>query len=440
MNKQYTVQVRVSLKDYPDVEPITSTVNCKIFNCRLTDLTAPEDLSQVYYIRTNELSVQFADFTQEPDCGYPIEYSFSDLPAWIESDSGDRSLALQSQDINDQGKYVINVIGSTPVEYPYEAVTASMTITVDAKFDCKQDEIVELKQIADQKIDLTDSGAPSILPTEFSQILESCPETFNLQKLSDLGWQSLSIFEQSIISIDASSNGEIVIGTDDRELDGEQWTLKFTVTSSAGVQSKSVEFDINFVDACWDATLFEAEFTQRSYNFVLYRDELKLSFSPMTVSMDCGGVFYELDYLSGPSGVASEIEILTQSSMLAADLDTREWLGSHQLRITGFNGLKDEDSPYGNQGVFNSIQSQTVTIKIEDPCKSTQIDTFSAGFPESIMVPLGQSQEIIELTGPKNSVSVLYGNGYNACGPVEYRILNEEGTETAKSTHFFLSS
>ena len=77
----------------------------------------------------------------------------------------------------------------------------------------------------------------------------------------------------------------------------------------------------------------------------------------MTVSMDCGGVFYELDYISGPSGVASEIEILTQSSMLAADLDTREWLGSHQLRITGFNGLKDEDSPYGNQGVFNSIQS-----------------------------------------------------------------------------------
>lgn len=56
------------------------------------------------------------------------------------------------------------------------------------------------------------------------------------------------------------------------------------------------------------------------------------------------------------------------------------------------------------------------------------------------MVQSGLNQEILELTGPTNSISTVYGNGYNQCGSLQYQIYNEEGNALARTSHFFLTS
>ena len=131
MNTDYVVQVRVSLADYPQIAPVSATVTCKVLTCKLDNLVAPDDLQATYYIRTHQIEVGFAEFTQKPDCGYPITYSFeqasgSDLPAWISASEAEKLLSIVSYDINDQGQYTILVTGSTPEGYAYEQVTATM--------------------------------------------------------------------------------------------------------------------------------------------------------------------------------------------------------------------------------------------------------------------------------------------------------------------------
>ena len=46
----------------------------------------------------------------------------------------------------------------------------------------------------------------------------------------------------------------------------------------------------------------------------------------------------------------------------------------------------------------------------------------------------------VRLTGPKNSVSQLYGNGYNSCGSLSYQILDSNARKTANSPIFSLES
>lgn len=42
--------------------------------------------------------------------------------------------------------------------------------------------------------------------------------------------------------------------------------------------------------------------------------------------------------------------------------------------------------------------------------------------------------------GPTNSVSVTFGNGFDACGPIAYSILNEDRTARATTSKFYLRS
>ena len=157
----------------------------------------------------------------------------------------------------------------------------------------------------------------------------------------------------------------------------------------------------------------------------------------MTVSMDCGGVFYALNYVRGPLRDSSELHVLESS--IEAELEDREWIGEHTLKVTGYNGLRDEESPYGDEGVFLSTVSEEIKLRVEDPCLATEINT-NTEFPSQIMVQAGETQEILEITGPTNSISSVYGNGYNSCGPLAYQIYDEEGSQLARSSHFFLTS
>ena len=95
INMDLTVTLIVALEDYPGVEAESYEITFKVLTCKIDSLTPPVDKSVIYYIRTQEISVYFDAFVEEPECGYPLEYSFSledgsDLPSWIIADAENR--------------------------------------------------------------------------------------------------------------------------------------------------------------------------------------------------------------------------------------------------------------------------------------------------------------------------------------------------------------
>ena len=203
-----------------------------------------------------------------------------------------------------------------------------------------------------------------------------------------------------MISLDSVTH-EIYIASDVRELDGQQWTLKISVSSSSGSQSLSTEFDVVFRDACWEATLTAATFSQSSYVFELYRDILEVDFTPMTVDLDCGGTSYELERVSGPNINLNEFR--QDATSISADLFERKWIGTHTLRLRSFNGVLDPTSTLPNNGIFASVISSSVTIVVQDPCKETEIATLD--LLESFEVPEGETSNQLSIIGPTNSIS-----------------------------------
>ena len=76
-------------------------------------------------------------------------------------------------------------------------------------------------------------------------------------------------------------------------------------------------------------------------------------------------------------------------------------------------------------------------MTVTDPCISSLIQV-SELLPESMSVRPGRTSEELIVTGPTNSVSVEYGNGYNMCGPLGYEVLSEETRKPARSSQFIL--
>ena len=120
----------------------------------------------------------------------------------------------------------------------------------------------------------------------------------------------------------------------------------------------------------------------------MYRDDLAIDFNPMTVSMDCGGVFYKLNYISGPLDDDEKTGINILESTIESELEDRYWIGEHKIKITGYNGLRDPESPYGDEGVFLNIVSEVITITIIDPCTATEINS-NTEFPSQFIIPTG---------------------------------------------------
>lgn len=79
-----------------------------------------------------------------------------------------------------------------------------------------------------------------------------------------------------------------------------------------------------------------------------------------------------------------------------------------------------------------------MTIIVTDPCKDTQIS--SIGLPDSFSVPEGDTSSELTVTGPTNSISTLYGNGYDSCGPLSYQVLELETGLIVSSDHFSLKT
>ena len=210
-----------------------------------------------------------------------------------------------------------------------------------------------------------------------------------------------------------------------------------TISNSNDSQRLSQEFDITFIDACWSAEIEPVKFPQKSYTYRLYEDDISVLFTPMQVDSECGGKSYELQYVSGPnSGLAREITVT--SDRFFASLNSRQWAGTHTFRVNALNGVYDPNSTLGNKGIYGSKTSGPVTITVLDPCNASLISD-QAGFIEELEIPFGQTETSYIQKAPKNSASAQYGNGYDLCGPYQYKILNLN-KERVESEHFAISA
>lgn len=103
----------------------------------------------------------------------------------------------------------------------------------------------------------------------------------------------------------------------------------------------------------------------------------------------CGPPTYELVYVTGPLRDQSSI-VLTDGSF-SSELEDRSWIGTHSFKVKGLNGEKDKNSELGNEGVFGTTLSKTITVVIIDPCVNTILQGAASLFPATLSVPQGET-------------------------------------------------
>jgi len=167
----------------------------------------------------------------------------------------------------------------------------------------------------------------------------------------------------------------------------------------------------------------------------------RIEFRPMENKSEgssfCGGFTYSLLYVAG--GVSNEValetfKIETESSetphllrVTGRPMST-EWIGQHKFVIKGQNGVLDNSTgARGYKGLFDFVLSGELLVEIVDPCLNTKLNSDNSfGVPSTLTVPSGKLLLESVFKGPKDSVSILYGNGFDLCGSRSYKIAYED--------------
>ena len=96
----------------------------------------------------------------------------------------------------------------------------------------------------------------------------------------------------------------------------------------------------------------------------MHVDEISIDFLPLEVSEEsCTVVSYELEYIDGPLkdmnyAAGADLSLLVfngDTIETTTPLISRNWLGLHKLKVRGYNGSKDPDSSFGDEGVYSSV-------------------------------------------------------------------------------------
>ena len=108
---------------------------------------------------------------------------------------------------------------------------------------------------------------------------------------------------------------------------------------------------------------------------------------------------------------------------------TRTWLGTHSLVIRGTNGQQDSSATArGDGGLFDSVDSSPILVTIIDPCINSVVNSDNAfSLPSTFKVASGQTKNQLRIDGPSNSISLVYGNGFDRCGPLKYVLVDSSG-------------
>ena len=114
----------------------------------------------------------------------------------------------------------------------------------------------------------------------------------------------------------------------------------------------------------------------------------------------------------------------TRVEMLGAVQDF-SWLGSHQILIKSTNGVLDTAADArGVDGLYRSVLSDPILIMIINPCLTSVVNGDEGIVIENLSVKINKSVLNVNYTGPTDSASVTYGNGYDKCGNLTYSWLN----------------
>ena len=111
-------------------------------------------------------------------------------------------------------------------------------------------------------------------------------------------------------------------------------------------------------------------------------------------------------------------------------MNARSWLGIHNLRIKSTLGSYNSTlTAKGVNGMYESVNSKTVKLTILDPCRNSTVNGDLGLNITNMAVPEGTNKLMDVYLGPKNSISVIYGNGYDRCGPLKYSFLSLDGKQ-----------
>ena len=128
---------------------------------------------------------------------------------------------------------------------------------------------------------------------------------------------------------------------------------------------------------------------------------------------DCGGYTYVLEYEDGPLSSTQldlsvyEIQPDSDGSLkFAAKLEDTRAEGTHKLRIKCINGVEDlSEDARGVNGMYNHVYSNTIEVRINNPCRSSVVNDNAALAISDLIVPEGETSMDYSYAGPTNSIS-----------------------------------
>ena len=111
-------------------------------------------------------------------------------------------------------------------------------------------------------------------------------------------------------------------------------------------------------------------------------------------------------------------------------VNLQSWLGIHTLRIKSTLGsYNSSPTAKGVNGMYKSVNSKEVKLTILEPCRNSTVNGDLGLNITNMAVPEGKNKLMDVYLGPKNSISVIYGNGYDRCGPLKYSFLSLDGKQ-----------
>jgi len=191
------------------------------------------------------------------------------------------------------------MIGGAPLDKMDPTYAEELEINLIVNNDCQIDDVTALDVIDDEVYTIGFDGIRFFNPT-WSTTIPGCPVTYEIERVIDGGVSvPLTAKELAVLSHNIQ-DGQMQYSTNDFTLDQEVWTLKLFKRSTYSLSPNRdgiYQFDIKFIDRCWEADVTPATFGQGLYTFDLWQEET-IIFEQMidnTFGVDfCGGFTSEI--------------------------------------------------------------------------------------------------------------------------------------------------
>ena len=325
----YTVNYKVEMDESAlGVPPETGSFQLTIIGCqvdasKMNSPTPPP--SQSYIVYTPKKSFNWEDFTITT-CSYGVVHTYFlktiatgvsvpiPGPTMVTQKLVDKAFEIYTTDPLEVGSYEIIIRGTTEAGkmLPNPDFSKEQIIPLIVTNDCLGDKILVDPSYVIPDVDyIIDVDPVNFFTPQWQNSAYNCPVTYEIRRITkdvnNLDKRDvLTAHETAVISFD-SANGKFNVHTDDFKYANETWTIqvyKQSTYSQDAQQDGVYQFQISFLDVCWQVGLNPAQMLNAPYEYYLSVQELMYG-TLMTIqpyqgnSHTCGGFTYELEYLSG---------------------------------------------------------------------------------------------------------------------------------------------